>query len=118
MARGTVVIDENVSGLSSYLQSKNIRVVQPPSGMDDDQIKQFILPNRIIITNNSADFVEDASSGDYGIIALEGVMPMDMESLSKIISKVMTKFSLWSKRHGFILRLKKDGKHEYEELTE
>lgn len=118
MARGTVIIDENLRGLGDELSGKNIRPRTPPAGLADDKIAEDWLPNRIFITNNSKDFTKHAPVYDIGIIATEKLGQIPMEDLAQVISEAITEFSLWSKRHGFILRLKTDGNHEFEPLTE
>ena len=123
MARGILVIDENVSTLAAPLGGLNIRIIEPPKGMSDTDIMKYIIANRTIVTKNSKDFVDHASSYDFGIIALDSLSFIDSEpdgaknKTVQLISKAITKYSVWSKRHGFIIRLKDNGKHEYEELT-
>ena len=117
MARGTVVIDENLRELETYLTEKNIRTRLPPQGASDEKIAHDWLPNRIFITNNSKDFIRYASSYDIGIIATEGVSK-DAKELSNLIDDAIRDHSLWSKRHGFILKLQSKGPHIFEPLTD
>lgn len=118
MARGTVVLDENLYHLEKLLIDESIRVRKVrPGTKDDDILKGDLLANRIFITNNSKDSVYDAPRLDCGIIATEAVSG-DATSLVKMISKAITDFSLWSKRHGFILKLNQNGRHEFKDLTE
>jgi hypothetical protein len=118
MARGTVVLDENMFHLETLLSNESIRVRKVrPGTRDDDILKGDLLANRIFITNNSKDFIHDAPRLDCGIIATEGVNS-EPNGLAKMISRALTDFSLWSKRHGFILRLKQSGRHEFQELTD
>lgn len=123
MARGTLVVDENVTELAGPLGMMNIHIIKPSPRLPDDEIISQILPNRIIVTKNSKDFIKWASSYDYGIIALENLKFIDPEPISSknktvtIISEVIVEYDLWSKRHGFIINLKDNGKHEYKELT-
>jgi CCR4-NOT transcriptional regulation complex NOT5 subunit len=82
--------------------------------MEDDKIKEQVLANRILITKNTKDFEEDVSSYDFGIIALEALSFIDPDSSDKnqtvkLISRAISKHSLWSARQGFIARLKDDG---------
>ncbi len=118
MARGRVVLDENVSSLKSELEARNIRVIEPRKGLSDDDIKREILPGRIFITNNTKDFIDDASVYEYGIIALEGTSKADESSLAKDISDAIRKHSLWAKRTGFVLLMSSEGRHRYQTLTE
>ena len=117
MSRGILVVDENLKEIVPHLENRNIRVITPRQGEDDDHIKKVYLSKRIFITNNSKDFIDDASSYEYGIIATESLKSKDPIKLAKIISDCISKFNLWSKQHGFILKLKDNGKHELENLT-
>jgi hypothetical protein len=124
MARGTVVVDENVQFLASMLRAVNIRTIVPKSSMDDADIVEQLLANRMIITRNSKDFVDKASSYDFGILSLDGLSFIDSEpnpaknKTVQLISKALIDFGLWSKRHGFLIELRDDGKHAYQDLTE
>jgi hypothetical protein len=116
-ARGTVVLDENLFQLEQPLKDESIRVRKVrPGTKDDDILKGDLLSNRIFITDNSKDFIYDAPRLDCGIIATENVTK-DVLTLVKIISRALSDYDLWSKRHGFILKLMQNGKHEYKELT-
>lgn len=123
MSRGTVIVDENVQALAGALRKRNLRVIIPRQGMDDATIKSELLPHRIFITKNAKDFVYEASSYEYGIIALENLSFIDPEpdptknKTAQIISKAIIDHGLWSKRHGFILILNENGGHQYHELT-
>jgi len=124
MARGTLVIDENVKELAKPLALKNIHIVEPTPGEKDDDIIRRLLPNRIIITKNPNDFKNHASSYDFGIIDVSKLKFIDPEQNEfknktvEIISNAIIKFSLWSKRHGFILILHDNKKHVFNDLTE
>jgi len=117
MARGTVVLDENLFHLTDGLKKLNIRVITPKARMSDAQIKHDLLANRILITNNSKDFIRDASAYDYGIIATEFLQNKDSAYVVNKIHEAFVDLSLWSKRHGFIVQLKDSGAPEYRELT-
>jgi hypothetical protein len=116
MARGVVVLDADLLGLKDLLRDKNMHVVVPrKQNLEDFKIKQELLTKRIFITNNSKDFVDDAVALEYGIIATEKVNK-DLEKLASMISKALSKYNLWSKQFGFILKLKPSGKHEFKIL--
>lgn len=124
MAKGTVVVDENVQFLAPMLRAVNIRTIVPRSGMDDDDIVEQLLSNRMIVTRNSKDFVDKASSYDFGIVSLDALAFIDSDEnpaknkTVQLISKALIDFGLWSKRHGFLIELHDDGKHAYRDLTE
>jgi len=114
MSRGRVVVDENLEFIINELRKRNIIVITLIKRMKDNDIKSHILSGRIFITNNSADFVKDATSYEYGIIATENIRFKDPEKLAKMISDAIIEFELWSiiNSNGcFILHLKNDGKH-------
>ena len=123
MARGVIVLDENLQQLKAALESMNIKVIVPKAGTSDDDIKSTLLPHRIFITKNTKDFIADASVFEYGIIALEHIDFIDKsrdqtnQTAAKLISKAIQDFSLWSKGHGFLLALKPSGVHEITNLV-
>jgi len=117
MARGTLVVDENLEPLAPFLEAKNIRIIVPERKMSDEKIIKTLLANRIIVTNNSDDFKNKASSFDYGIIATENVNIKQLDTLAAMISDAIIEHELWSIRHGFMLILMKNGKHTLEALT-
>lgn len=123
MARGTLVIDECVQELAPPLEKRNIHVIVPHPEEDDDLIIKRLLPNRIIVTKNPNDFKRDASSYDIGIIDVSKLKFIDSDpdpvknKTVKIISDAIMDFSLWSKRHGFIITLYNNKKAVFKELT-
>ena len=124
MVRGTLVIDENVKELSKPLSTKNIHIIEPIPGEKDEDIIRRLLPNRIIVTKNPKDFKSHASSYDIGIIDVSKLKFIDStqdafkNKTVQMISDAITEFSLWSKRHGFMLTLHENGKHVFKNLTE
>ncbi len=124
MSRGLLVVDENVDALATALRAANIRVIVPRKGMDDADIKTELLPNRILVTKNTKDFLYDASSYEYGIIALEKLKLIDPEPnpaknvTVQLISRAIIDFHLWTKRSPFVLVLEQDGRHRLQELHE
>ncbi len=117
MARGAVVLDENLSQLAEPLRSINIHVVMPPKGMSDFDIISTILFSRIFITRNTQDFYEDIDTFQIGLISIEGLKFVDKEKdgrknkTVKAIHRVIVDKKLWSKKHGFLLEMKENGKH-------
>lgn len=118
MARGILVIDENLESLTRELQQRNIRTIIPNKGMKDKIIKEQLLPHRIFVTNNTKDFKNDATSFEYGIISTEGMKIKNPNILAKKISDAIIEFSLWSRKYGFLLKLKDKGKSIFEELKQ
>jgi len=117
MARATLVVDENVSALAQPLKEHfNFRTVVPSSGLADEKIKNDLLGHRILVTNNTKDFVDDAPRFDYGIISLQELPFIDKAQTAKnmtckMISDAVIKYKLVSRGTHFVLTLKKDGKH-------
>lgn len=124
MARGTLVVDECAKILVVPLSAMNIHVLSPKAGEKDPEIIERLLPNRIIVTKNPDDFKRHASSYDIGIIDVSKLKFIDSNpspSINKtvqIISEAIIKFSLWSKRHGFIITLYDSKEPLYRDLTE
>lgn len=116
MARGILVLDENLFSLSRALEEKNIRIIKVETGMKDDFIQKHTLPGRIFVTNNSKDFIGGAKAFEYGIISTEHTKSKDPEYLSDLISREIIKNELWSKLNGFILILRDNGKSSFKEL--
>jgi hypothetical protein len=124
MARGTLVVDECVQELATPLKESNIHIIVPQPGETDEHIIERLLPNRMIVTKNPEDFKRYASSYDFGIIdvsKLKFIDPNPSPTKNKTvhaISDALIKFSLWSKRHGFILTLFNNKEPVFKELTE
>jgi hypothetical protein len=118
MSRGRVVLDENLEEIANELRKKNIIVLQPQKGMKDDDIKENMLSGRLFITNNSKDFINDATSYEFGIMSTERIKFKDSKKLSKMISDAIINFNLWSKDKPFIITLHEDGKHSFKSLTD
>jgi hypothetical protein len=116
MSRGSVIIDENVSYLQAELGKRNIRAITPLTGMTDEQIAEKMAMHKILITNNSKDFLQYAIEYEIGLIAVEK-LSKDPATLASIISATITSLSLWSKHKPFLVTFK-DNKPQFEQLTE
>lgn len=118
MARGVVVLDYNLANLAEGLRSRNIHVLLVPPTMEDDDIKRVYLTRRLFITNNPQHFVDDASSYEYGIISTKNVKYKGEEKLVPLISRALTRHSLWSSHGGFIIELNDKGEGEIKPLQD
>jgi hypothetical protein len=121
MARGFVVLDENLFELKESLEKYNLHVVLPKPGMSDPDIAKAYLGGRILITKNSKDFIEFAPVYDFGIIALENVKYIDTakdisNQTSKLISKILVRGKLWSRLGAFLVKVKANGSFDIEKL--
>ncbi len=123
MARGVLVVDEDVQALAAALRGANIKVIVPTTGSKDEKIKEEILFHRIIVTRNAADFIHDAPVHEYGIISLAHlsfIAPTPEYAKNKtaqMISQALSDYSLWSKGAKFLLELHDDGNHGLRELS-
>jgi hypothetical protein len=122
MGRGALVVDENLVKLIPSLREINIHVSTPRSGMKDKEIAEELLFNRIFVTNNTKDFLKYAPGLSIGIISLEGLKFIDSDKTHNnktvdVISKAIIKHKIWSRKNGFYLELKEDGKHKFQEFA-
>jgi hypothetical protein len=117
MARGVIVLDADLTGLTPALREANIKVVEIPPGTKDTLVVRNYLFHRVVVTRNTKDFLEDAPIHEYGIISLEGLTFIDMSPsfaenrTARLISQEISKKKLWSKGARFLLELRDDGKH-------
>lgn len=102
MSRGSVVLDENVNFLASELSKKNIRSATPLPGMTDEQVAEKMAMHKILITNNSQDFMQLALEYEIGLVAVEN-LPKDPKILADIVSRTITDLGLWSKVKPFLV---------------
>lgn len=115
MARGYLVVDENVLSLAAPLEKLNMHVVIPPKGMEDANIAKMLLGGRILVTANPDDFIEQAPVFDFGIIALDKLKFIDKSQdginnrTVKAINAAIIKHSLWSKSKAFKVTLNESG---------
>lgn len=108
MARGLVVLDENLEHLEAEFRKRNIRVLAPKKGMSDEEIAEIYASGRIIVTNNSQDFRDLAVEFEFGIIATESYSPKN-DSLVAAISRGLIKHKLWGKTGAFIAKIQRNG---------
>ena len=122
MARGFLVVDENVAFLESALEQANFHVDTPDKGLSDAKIKKRMLGKRVLVTKNTKDFLGDAPVYDYGIIGLEALPFIDpaasyaQNTTAQLISEAYREFELHSERSGFVLMLRPDGAHVFKRL--
>lgn len=122
MSRGTVVVDENVEQLSKPLEELNITVISIDKSfksLDDSKIARMVFGNRILITENEKDFYNYASVYGIGIISVsKELLALGPKKAAKRISEEIIRLSLWSKRHGYVVRIKPVGKSVFLPLTD
>lgn len=123
LARGVIVVDEKLCGLlGSALKDANIKIVTT-AGWSEPDIKEQLLPHRIVVTTNPAAFVDDAPVYEYGVIALDGLATIDpspaysTNRTVQLLSKAISQHGLWAKGARFLLELRDDGNHVLKELS-
>ncbi len=115
-SRPKFVIDANrAGGLSSALQSLGYNVRDFRDDTPDDAIAQT-LKGKVIITNNTEDFLAYAHQYELSIISMEGLRfadkdPSAKNKTAKMIQRACIELALPSKPHPWILYLKPSGKH-------
>lgn len=123
MARGTLVVDENVAGgLSDALRGANFHVVVPEAGDSDEYISTTLLPNRILVTDNPDDFKDQAPVYDFGIISVEKLHFIDANpdfgknKTAQLISRAVVEHELFAQSRPFLLTLSSAGRHTLRRL--
>jgi len=111
LARGVLVVDENLFNLAPELEKKRFRVRMFPAGTVDEQII-VNLTGRTLVTNNPKDFEDEVPVVEFSIIDTTAVSK-DGSNLATMISNAWIKYRLNSQAN-FILRLRPDGKHKLE----
>jgi hypothetical protein len=117
----TILLDGNLCSLEPGLEDDGLKVVLPPAGATDEDIKQIAKGGWTIATKNSQDFVDDALHYDYDIIALEDVRFIDSkpdrtnQTVSKITGALM-RSQLASRKGNFVLKIRDDGSFHLRQL--
>ena len=121
--RGVLVLDSTTVQLRAALEVRNILIVAPEPDRDG-KLGHVALAGRIVVTTKPDEYHYDASSYDLGIIAVDRLPEIDASpdpdtnKTAKLISDALVDRKLWGLRHGFLLRLRADGDHEYEDLVD
>ena len=113
MARGLLILDENVFFLKAPLESKRFRVRVVQASLKDDQIAGM-LAHRIFVTNNADDFRQYAAEEEFSIIDTSKAS-QEPEGLASMISEAWIRLQLRGKQ-PFILRLMRNGRHTLEDI--
>jgi len=116
--RGVIVLDKNLSNLKESLNDKNIHVITIPQKTKKDEIKKLYLTRRILITNNPQKFIYDASAYEYGIISIKKLKYKNKDFIISIINKILSKYRLFSKYHGFIIEPDEKGRGKIKNLID
>jgi hypothetical protein len=116
LPRGLVVLGHTLACLADPLQARSIRVLVLNRVQERDG---NLLVARILVTGR-AQAVWDASSFDMGIItwAERPRSIRDPQASAEEISRTLTEFDLWRRRHGFLVVLRRDAEPLYADLVE
>jgi len=120
-AHYTIVLDENLRSLKAGLEDEGFKVVLPPEGAADEDIKELAKGGWTIATKNSKDFLDDALHYDYDIIALEEVKFIDSkpDRANQTVAKIagaLIRSQLASRKGNFVLRIRDDGSFHLRQL--
>lgn len=123
LACGVVVLDEGLFDiLGPALKDANSKIVTT-AGWCERDIKELLLPHRLMVTKNPAAFVTDAPVHEFGIISLDGPATLDSSPsyttnrTVQLLSKAISWYGLWTKGARFLLELHDDGNHALRELS-
>lgn len=116
----TLVLDENLSVLYDSLRDFGFKVLIYPKGLKDSELVPF-LTNKILITNNSKDFVIDALVHDFDIIGTESIKfiddKRDRKNITSIkIANAIRETNISLRRGNWHMSLKDDGTYSLKEL--
>src|SRR5271165_4466422 len=75
----TIMLDENLRVLEPVLEDDGFKVIVPHQGLKDEALKAKAR-GWAILTKNSKDFVDDAVSYDYDVIAVEDIKFIDHQN--------------------------------------
>jgi hypothetical protein len=117
------VLHENVRFLGNSLTEANFHVVITDSRLDEDfDTRMAVLSHRLLITKNTAAYIDDAPVLDYGIIELDALpfinpaVEYKTNRTAQLISHAILDFDLVLERCGLLLMLKQDGNHVFKRL--
>jgi len=120
-AHYTIVLDENLRSLKPGLEDEGLKVVLPPAGATDEDIKELAKGGWTIATKNSQDFLDDALHYDYDVMALEDVkfIGSKPDRTNQTVAKIagaLTRSQLASRKGNFVLKIRDDGSFHLRQL--
>jgi hypothetical protein len=116
--RGVVVLDRRLRALERHLRDRNMLVIGAPADDIEDSERPTLLACRVLIVQDEAPYVYDASSYCIGIVSVRMLSNREPQRLAKVISDALVDHRPWDRRHGFLLLLNDDGEHEFEPLVD
>ena len=117
----TMLLDEKLRCLESALEDDGFKVVMPPQGLEDDNLKRKAR-GWAIVTRNSQNFVEDAVRYDYDVIGIEDIRFIDdkpdrTNDTVRKISAAVRRSQVGTRKGNFCLRVRDDGSFHLEQLV-
>jgi hypothetical protein len=116
----TILVDENLRGLTLALEDDGFKVVLPQPGLKDDAFKRQAR-GWALLTKNSQDFINDAARYDYDVIGVEDIKFIDdkssrtNETVQKI-SNAVRRSQIGTRRGNFLLKIRDDGSYHLQQL--
>ena len=117
----TIMLDENLRGLESALEDDGFKVIVPPQGLKDEDLKRKSR-GWAILTKNSRDFVDEAVRYDYDVIGIEDIRFLDdipnrtNETVRKI-SNAVRRSELATRKGNFLLKVRDNGTFHLQQLA-
>ncbi len=117
----TILLDEDLRGLEAGLEDDGFKVVVPPQGLTDEDLKRKAR-GWAVLTRNSADFVGDAVRFDYDVIGLEDVKFLDdrpdrTNDTVRKISAAVRRSQIATRKGNFWLKVRDNGSFHLEQLV-
>jgi len=117
----TILLDENLRALEAGLEDDGFKVIVPPQGLTDDELKRKAR-GWAILTSNSDDFINDAVRYDYDIIAVEDIKFLDTlatrsNDTVRKISAAVRRSEIGSRRGNFLLQVRDNGSFHLKQLV-
>jgi hypothetical protein len=113
-----VVLDAGLEHLADELTDRNFI---PITARADCRGDRALLCGRVLLTARPADFVEDASSFDVGIVSVAALPPKAIADAVRVVavfSRATAHLALFRRSHGFILVLRIRGEHHWADLVD
>ena len=117
----TILLDENLRGLEAGLEDDGFKVIVPPQGLMDEELKRKAR-GWAVLTRNSQDFVNDAVRYDYDVIGIEDVKFVDgradrTNDTVRKISGAVRRSQLGTRKGNFWLKVRDNGSFQLEQLV-
>jgi hypothetical protein len=117
----TSMLDENLRVLETALDDDGFKVVVPPRGLSDSELKRMA-KGWAIVTRNSRDFIDDSVRYDYDVIAIEDIKFIDdkpdrTNDTVRKISGAVRRSQIGRIRGNFLLKVRDNGTFRLQQLV-